>query len=233
MSDETDLVAERYALRASLGEDDRYSMLNPAVWMGVQERQRALIRLLSKHAVQPLSEIHVLEVGCGSGENLLELLRIGFIPENLVANELLPDRLASARRKLPAACQVFEGDATKLNFDEGVFDIVYQSTVFTSILDSQFQQALADKMWSWVKPGGGVLWYDFIYNNPNNKDVKGVSIDEIKKLFPSGVFDVRRVTLAPPLSRRICKIHPSMYTVLNIFPFLRTHAICWIGKRTN
>lgn len=231
MSSETDLVADRYALRATSGIDDRYNMLNPAVWLGVQERQRALIRLLSKYAAQPLPEMRVLEVGCGSGGNLLELLRMGFNPENLVANELLPDRVTSARKNLPAACQVLEGDATKLRFEENSFDIVYQSTVFTSLLDNQFKQTFADKMWSWVKPGGAVVWYDFIYNNPQNKDVHGVSLDEIKDLFPGGQISMKRVTLAPPISRIVTKLHPSMYSLFNILPLLRTHVLCWIQKK--
>ena len=230
MSTETDLVAQRYALRASLGLDDRYSMLNPAVWLSVQERQRALIGLLVKHAIQPLSEMRVLEIGCGGGGNLLELLRMGFSPENLVANELLPDRVALARNNLPAACQVLEGDATKLGFEESSLDIVYQSTVFTSLLDRQYQQALADKMWSWVRPGGAVLWYDFVYDNPSNKDVRGVPLYEIKKLFPGGLVFMRRVTLAPPVSRRVAKLHPIMYGLFNRMPFLRTHVLCWITK---
>jgi SAM-dependent methyltransferase len=104
MSDEIDLVAKRYALRDGPGVGDRYSTM-PAVWLSMQGRQRALIRLLNKNAAQDLMEIRVLEIGSGGGENLLEILRLGFIPENLIANELLPDRVALARRNLPAACQ--------------------------------------------------------------------------------------------------------------------------------
>ena len=219
--------------RANSNVDDHYSMLNPAVWLGVQERQRALIRLLSRHTVQPLSEMRVLEIGCGGGGNLLELLRMGFSPEHLVGNELLPDRVALARRNLPAACQVLEGDATQLGFEEASFDIVYQSTVFTSLLDDQFKQALADRMWSWVKPGGAVMWYDFIYNNPKNKDVRGIPLDEIKKLFPRGQIFTKRVTLAPPISRRVTELHPLMYAIFNSMPFLRTHVVCWIQRIDN
>jgi len=172
----------------------------------------------------------MLEIGCGGGGNLLELLRMGFNPENLVANELLPDRVTLARKNLPAACQVLEGDATKLGFEESSFDIVYQSTVFTSLLNDQFKQALAKKMWSWVKPGGGVIWYDFIYNNPKNTDVRGVPVKEIKKLFSDGSVFIKRVTLAPPISRRVTRLHPAMYHLFNSAPFLRTHVLCWIQK---
>ena len=38
------------------------------------------------------------------------------------------------------------------------FDIVTQSTVFSSILDHRFQQDLSNRMWRMVKPRGGILW---------------------------------------------------------------------------
>jgi hypothetical protein len=37
--------------------------------------------------------------------------------------------------------------------------------------------------------------------------------------------------LAPPIALRVCRIHPSLYGLFNAFPFLRTHVLCWIGKR--
>ena len=229
MVKETDSVIKRYARRAKL-VDDRYSMLNPSVWQSVQERQRALISLLSKHIDQPLSNLKVLEVGCGSGSNLLELIRLGFSPENLIGNELLPERVEAARKNLPLLCKVEEGDACLLNYPQNSIDIVYQSTVFTSLLDNHFQEQLAEVMWKWVKPGGGVLWYDFVYNNPKNKDVRGIPISRIRELFPDAVIDTNRVTLAPPISRKVTKIHSSFYTFFNLIYFLRTHVLCYIQK---
>ncbi len=231
MTTEAEKVQERYARRVTLGTDDRYSILNPSVWQGVQERQRALITLLSNHAPVSLAQLKVLEIGCGSGGNLLELLRMGLAPENLVGNELLSERATLARKNLPIACEVLEGDATTLGLLPNSFEVVYQSTVFSSLLDNTFQQHLAALMWKWVKPGGGILWYDFIYNNPNNPDVRGVSIKRIHELFPEAKIDIRRVTLAPPISRRVCKIHPSLYTLFNAIPALRTHVLCWIEKK--
>ena len=146
MDKETDLVAKRYERRAKLGIDDRYSMLNPDVWQGVHERQRALISLLKKYANKPLNQLQVLEIGCGSGGNLLELIRMGFTPDNLSGNELLPKRVVIARNNLPLACDIVEGDASQINYEKGSLDIVYQSTVFSSILDDNFQGELASRM---------------------------------------------------------------------------------------
>lgn len=224
---EAEAVAVRYARRRS---GDLYSMLRPEVWMASQERERKLLMLLRRHAPAPLSELTVLEIGCGTGSNLLELIRLGFDPRRLVGNELLPDRVVLARRNLPQACRVIEGDAAALDFGDERFDIVYQSTVFTSLLDPAFQQHLAQRMWSWVRPGGAVLWYDFVYDNPANPDVRGVPLRRVRELFPAARVDAVRVTLAPPISRRICRIHHRMYDILNAVPWLRTHLICWLGK---
>lgn len=227
---ETDAVRERYERRKQAVEPNRYSFLNPAVWQGVQERQRAMLRLFADLGLESFADTTLVEVGCGEGGNLLEFLRIGFRPENLVGIELLEDRVAKANRILPAGI-VRSGDAASAEIAPGSQDVVFQSTVFSSLLDEAFQRELADRMWSWVRPGGGVLWYDFTYDNPRNPDVRGVKAKRIRELFPQGEVRVKRVTLAPPISRRVCRIHPALYSVFNAIPLLRTHVLCWIQKK--
>jgi SAM-dependent methyltransferase len=223
-------MAERYARR--IGLEDRYSLLRPEVWHMVQERQRAIIQCLLAQGLTDLPSLRVVEVGCGAGGNLLELLRLGFAPEQLCGIELLPERAAQARRCLPAAVSVLEGDASLQPIEPGSCDIVLQSTVFSSLLDDHFQQQLADAMWAWLKPGGGVLWYDFTVNNPRNPDVRGVPLKRLLHLFPTATIrHRRRITLAPPLARPLCRIHPGLYPVANALPFLRTHLAAWLEKK--
>jgi SAM-dependent methyltransferase len=225
--DEARAIAERYA-RRNVG--DRYHPLRPEIWQARHDRERALISLLRQHALRPLAELQVLEVGCGHGDNLLELLRLGFDPARLVGNELLPERATSARYRLPAATRLLEGDATQLALPDAGFDIVYASTVFSSILDDAFQQRLAAAMWRWVRPGGAVLWYDFTLDNPRNTDVRAVPLRRLRALFPAGRIDARRVTLAPPIGRHIVRLHPAAWRLFNTLPLLRTHVLAWIAK---
>lgn len=105
-----------------------------------------------------------------------------------------------------------------------------QSTVFTSLLDAAFQQRLAARMWSLTRPGGGILWFDFVYDNPRNPDVRGVPRARLRELFPHGEMVCWRVTLAPPIARRVTRISPSLYAAFDVLPFLRTHVLCWISK---
>lgn len=229
MNDEVDKIVGRYERRKAM-VGDRYARFNPEVIAGTQERQRALVSLLKAHGIADLAGVEVLEIGCGAGSNLQELLLLGATPENLVGNELLPERAEQARRRLPQMVRIFPGDASQLPFGEASFDIVYQSTVFSSILDDGLQGRIADAMWRWVRPGGGILWYDFTFNNPSNPDVRGVPLKRLKMLFPKGRLSARRVTLAPPISRRVVRLHPKMYGVFNALPLLRTHILCYIQK---
>ncbi|MCG3189381.1 MAG: hypothetical protein LKCHEGNO_01755 [Burkholderiaceae bacterium] len=225
--DEAAAVVERYARREGA---DRYSLLRPNVWHSVQERQRALLRLFARLGWTDLSSRRVLEVGCGSGVNLLELLRMGFAPRNLAGIELLPERFAQAMQTLPAGVVLMQGDASLVKLPDESEDIVLQSTVFSSLLDAPFQWRLAQTMWRWVRPGGGVLWYDFTVDNPRNPDVRGVPVARIRELFPAGRVQTQRVTLAPPIARRVCALHPALYPVFNAIPLLRTHVLAWIEK---
>ena len=226
---EPNAIVERYA-RRNVG--DRYSMLRPEVWQGVQERQRVMLRLFTRHlGWKDFADLTLTEVGCGSGGNLLDFIRFGFMPHNLCGIELLSERAAAARRSLPATTVIHVGDANYIDIEPDSQNVVFQSVVFSSLLDDGFQCDLASRMWQWVKPGGGVLWYDFIYNNPANPDVRGVPVKRVRTLFPLGEMIVRRVTLAPPISRRVCHFHPNAYHLFNLIPLLRTHVICWIGKK--
>lgn len=223
-------IYQRYEKRKLLNKSTLYSQLNYDVLMAMQEKERAFVKWIKYAGMAPVHSKKVLEIGCGSGGNLLQFIKMGFNPDNLTGNELLQDKILIAKNRLPCQVNLIPGDASTLDLEEGAFDIVFQSTVFTSVLDHNLQKTIAQKMWKLTKQGGGILWYDFTYDNPNNPDVKGVTIKRIKELFPEGNMKVWRVTLAPPISRLVTKIHPFLYGFFNVFPFLRTHVLCWIMK---
>ncbi len=225
---EVDAIRGRYARRGVALDAKREDALDPANYLYRQEKERAVIRWLKGSGLTPATA-SVLEVGCGSGKNLLQLLMLGFRPENLVGNDLIEACAASARHHLPTAVRVVAGDASTLELDAS-FDVVLQSTVFSSILDDGFQAALAKQMWSWVRPGGGVLWYDFTFNNPQNPDVRGVPVQRVRELFPDGELAFWRVGLAPPVRRLVTRAHPRLYSLFNLTPALRTHVLCWVKK---
>jgi phospholipid N-methyltransferase len=166
----------------------------------------------------------ILEIGAGQGNNIPFFIEAGFKPENIYLNELLPERVEALLLKVNPK-NVFPGNAITLNF-QIKFDLIFQSTVFTSILNNADRKNLADKMWSLLNENGIIFWYDFAFNNPKNRNVKKVTRKNIKELFPNAKkITFNKITLAPPIGRRIGKF----YNLLN-WPVLRTHLFAVIEK---
>jgi len=166
----------------------------------------------------------LIEIGAGHGDNLFFFERLGINRNQLFANELIEDRIEVLKNTFPEI-KIFEGDARNIQENQK-FDIVFQSTVFSSILNSEIKMELAAKMENLVAENGLILWYDFIYDNPNNKNVKGINKVEIIQLFPNAKsIKFKKVTLAPPIARRVGKYYD---LVNSIFPFLKTHLIAEI-----
>lgn len=238
--DEPADIAARYARRAAdTVAIERDSLLQPATAAMLAERQRATWAMLARlgWTAADLSKRRVLEVGCGDGGNLLDLLRGGCDPARLVGVELLPERVALARARLPSACAVVQGDLSALASPaRGVtlhpalrpqgFDLVMLFTVLSSVLDDGARQALADAAWRCTAPGGAVLVYDFVVDNPRNPDVRGVPVAQLRRLWPqASAVHVRALTLAPPLARRLGRATPWAYGLLAAVPGLSLHRL--------
>ncbi len=227
---EAEEIIRRYERRKITIPHERYSILNPSSYMSEQEKERVLIKLIKKSHLESLENKKLLEIGCGGGNNLIQFIRLGFKPQNLFGNDILSERIISAREKLPISVTLTEGDASELDYNEGCFDIVFQSMVFSSILNENFRIQLAKKMWQWTKIGGGILWYDFVYDNPQNKDVIGIRFRDLARYFPMESHIKYKLTLAPPISRVVTKINSHFYTILNSICILKTHILCFIRK---
>lgn len=196
---------------------------SPYVHHICNEREKWYKKLLSKK-FNSLNEIDFLEVGAGAGDNLFFFQRAGIYPERIFANELVPDRVLQLERHWKKE-NLLIGNFLELN-SEKRFHLIFQSTVFSSILSPVEKQIAADKMKSMLNPGGLILWYDFTYDSPTNKSVKGIKKTEIRALFHDAKkIKFKRVTLVPPLARRVKGAYPFFNF---LFPFLRTHVIAMI-----
>lgn len=185
------------------------------------EREFKAHRMLDRY-LGYLGDKRVLEVGAGSGDNALFLKRAGFDWNNIYLNELLSERLNTLKSWFPTD-RIFDGDICQIQSPDFEFDLIFQSTVFSSVLEQDLHQRMMTKIKSLLKPGGYFLWYDFIYNNPSNPDVSGIPVKEVQALCEGLEFIAsERVTLLPPLGRRVGRLCPIFNTLL---PFLRTHRL--------
>lgn len=221
MGNEAEDIRLAFERQAVKWEDLRYRSWMPGNLFAGQGLERALVNLLRRNGFLPLEERKVLDVGCGSGKQLMRLLFYGARPENLVGIDLLEHEIEQARSFAPQV-DFRVADATKLPFDDETFDLALAFTTFTSMRSEEARRAAAAEIRRVLRPGGALLWYDF-WINPRNRDVKALGIKDIKRLFPGCQIDAKRVTLAPPIARRLAGTSWLACAVLETIPLLRTH----------
>ena len=158
-------------------------------------------------------------------------MKWGARPENFAGIDLLPERVEKAGILCPSGVTIKVGSAAKLNFPDGSFDLVLQSTVLTSVVDPSLKRQIASEMLRVVKEKGLLLWYDYLVNNPWNPDVRGINKGEIARLFPGCKIELRLITLAPPLCRRLALYSWSACYLLERLRVFNTHYLGVITKR--
>ena len=191
------------------------------------QRYRATLLLLKSQGFHPLSPRRILDVGCGDGNMLRQFLQWGANPENLAGIDLRPepvDYALSLNPNLDVRC----GSASELPWPDLSFDLVCQHTVFTSVLDEEIRMQIATEMKRVLQKNGMILWYDFFYDNPFNPDVRGVRKTEIKELFPDCQYTFSRITLAPPLARRLASVSWGLCNFLESLKIFNTHYLAAI-----
>lgn len=224
IQEETLRIREEYLRRELEIEADRYAPWQPGEIFMVAERERIAALLLKKIDKFPKAGERCLEVGYGRMGWLGRMLSWGLRNEDLHGIELDHDRASVARRALPNA-DLRVGNAADLPWENDYFPIVIVSTVFSSILDERFRSLIASEIDRVLASRGIVLWYDLARDNPNNKNLKGVTRSAISELFPNYRCHIRSVTLAPPILRRVAKMSWTGATLLSTLPFLRTHLL--------
>ncbi len=217
-------IRAEYARRARDLPADYYSPRHPANLFLRHSQERALLWALTHAELLPLDQRRVLEIGCGTGRWLRLLADFGATREHLAAIDLDEGRLAEAAITLPGT-DLRAGDATHLPWADATFDLVFQSTVFTSVLDNAVRQGIATEMRRVLAPGGAIIWYDFRVDNPRNPHVRGVPRRELRQLFPDCHIVVRRTTLAPPIARRLVPWSWPLASLLDALRLLDTHDI--------
>lgn len=229
---EEDRIKQAYIDRAELVRQRKTFFTYQGVeqYMRGCDRYLKTMKLLKAAGYNSLAELKILDVGCGSGGMLRRFIMWGAKPENLHGIELRKDAVDSAR-KLSPSIDIRCASAVELPYEDNSFDLVTQHTVFTSVLDDVMKQTIAQEMDRVLRPGGSIEWYDFRYSNPNNPNVCGIGLAEIRTLFPEYTITARTVTLAPPVGRRLPDVLlPILYPTLSWIPALRTHYLCVMRK---
>jgi len=219
---EIDRIRSEYERRAREIDPDFYSPERPANLFLYDGQVRALEHALEKAGISALGGRNLLEIGCGEGRWLRLFEQMGVEQPGIAGIDLDKGRAHHSSSRQPKA-DIRSGNAAELPWPDETFDIVFQSTLFTSILDPALKSSIAREMTRVLSPDGIILWYDFCYDNPRNPNVKGIGRREIRSLFPDYRCDYAAVTLAPPLARRIVPHSRPLARLLEMIRILNTH----------
>jgi ubiquinone/menaquinone biosynthesis C-methylase UbiE len=209
--------------------NDIYSWFNQANLFALHQRQRFILTILKKNGFTNLPLLSILEMGCGGGGVLIEYLEFGVSPAKIYGVDLLFDRLLIAHQRLPGS-SFFNADGQSLPFLSSTFDLVIQSTAISSILDADIRYKICADMLRVLKPGGMIIWYDF-WLNPTNLQTHGIRPSEIRWLFPNSTLEFHKITLAPPIARRIIPISWILALFMEDLRVFNTHYLVSIKPK--
>lgn len=208
--------------------NDLYSITSLGYLYTQQQRMRATIQLFKQKKMNNFFSKKVLEIGCGTGGILLEYMSYGCNPSKLYGIDLLYSRLKKARFRLNSSTLV-NADAQNLPYPSGTFDIVLQYTAFSSVLDQNVKKNMAREIVRVLNDQGVIIWYDF-WINPTNKQTRGIRPREIRQLFYDCNCEFRKITLAPPITRRIVKISWCLTLIFESLNIFNSHYLVFITK---
>ena len=212
-------------------QNENFSLSTISNLFIIQGRQRAILTVLKRHGFSDLCNTRILEMGCGNGGVLAELVFLGASPGNLFGIDLNLNRVVRAQGILPGT-HFANADGSCLPFPQGAFDLVLQFTAISSVLDPDLRRAICADLIRVTRPGGLILSYDF-WLNPTNPQTRGFHPTEIRQSFPDCAIEFQKITLAPPIVRKLVPISWGLAAFLENLRFLNTHYLSVIQPRAH
>ncbi len=127
------------------------------VYDACTEPFNAGLRHMGLKLAMPRPDQRVLEVGCGTGTNLLHYQQAG---SEVFGIDLSPRMLAQAHRKLGSRARLHRGDAARLPYPDAVFDLAVAMLTLHEMPRSK-RSVVMEEMARVVKAEGQLLLVDF------------------------------------------------------------------------
>jgi len=204
------------------------------IWTGdtarfiLERKWEDIGRMLGAEGVDTATA-RLLDLGAGSGGDCDRFRRLGLRPERIVALDLLRDYPRLARRS-HAWLAALQADGALLPLRDGSFDIVYQSTMLSSVLDRDRRTRILHEVRRVLARRGLFVSYDTRYPNPWNRNTRPVSSAEIAAAFPGCRVRVKSTTPIPQLIRLFRFLPPAVWRAIERIPPLRSHLLVVVRK---
>ncbi len=140
-----------------------------ARWLDLEEKERG----------RPLGR--ALDVGCGRGQHVPELVRRGW---EVVGIDAAPRAIADAQRRAIDGASFIVGDVTDLPVEAlGEFDFFFDVGCFQH-LDARQRSSAGHGVTALARPAATLLMMAFTRPTPIGSFVKGISPDDVQAAFP-------------------------------------------------
>lgn len=160
----------------------------------------------------------VLDAGCGTGWWLQALARAGVQRERLTGVDLLVERVAAARERVPCV-QLQQGDLRSLPLADGSCTLVLLFTVLSAMGGGEDVRRALSEVRRVLAPGGAVaIWEPRVWSP--NANTRLIRLRDLRRGL-GGELRVRSVTLLPPLARHAGRYYGRLARV----SLLRTHRL--------
>jgi len=210
--------------------DPRYKR----IWSGaaarfeLEHKWQEIARVLAEEGVR-VETARLLDLGAGGGADCERFRGLGFRADRIVAVDLLAE-FARGARASHAWLTSIQADASRLPFRAGSFDLVYQSTMISSVLDASWRKRILGEVDRVLAPGGLFLSYDTRYPNPWNRNTRPLTASELRGAFTGALVKVRSTTPIPQLMRLFMRLSDAACRALQKIPPLRSHLLAVIRK---
>src|SRR4029077_3339260 len=122
------------------------------------------------------------------------------------------------------------GGGCPLPFGDGSFDVVYQSTMLSSVLDRDRRTRILREVRRVLGRGGLFVPYDARYPTPGSRNTRPVSSAEIGASFLGCRVRVHSTTPIPQLIRLVRFLPGAAWRAIERIPPLRSHLLVVVRK---
>jgi ubiquinone/menaquinone biosynthesis C-methylase UbiE len=226
--------AERQRLAhiyASYAADPYYRKIwsaNPASRFMLERKWVAIAKVLRDSSID-LTTARVVDLGAGDGGDCAQFVELGVGRGRLVALDILETRARHASRSHAGLSSIVANCST-LPFPDGAFDVVYQSTMLSSVLDDERRSRILKEVDRVLRRGGVFLSYDVRYKNPWNRHTRPLNAAELRRLLRGWSVRMRTVTLIPQVARLVAPVSTTGCRMLETVGLLRSHLLALARK---
>jgi ubiquinone/menaquinone biosynthesis C-methylase UbiE len=198
----------------------RWDTANPGNAAILDERDAALRRTLAEAGVD-LGDAVVVDVGAGAGDLVRTMTTAGASVDRIVALDLRRTAFDRARAE-GGTWSMVQADGAGLPLRGRSADVVLLFTVLSSVPEDAVRRRICAEAARVTRAGGVVVLYDMVRPNPRNPNVRRTSIAFVRGCFAGCEVSATRLTLLPPLARRL---PGRWYRALARLPWLTTHVM--------